>query len=284
MPRFIATFRPLILGAVLAAGAASTHAGFVWAPYSANQNVAVTSAAILNAPPTLETNVANARSGFLANSAQLNATALGFAEFESSSNLGFGYTGGTATLSGSATRIAAVDADWTLGRYNMTAGLPPTSDNNDRRGHWLESSATFSYLFQGSARISAFGFFGTDFGDFDGTVQLQLWRTGSANPLFSRQIDTAPAGTSAPRASDGNLTFFGVVGDTTDDWFDEVRFVLTQTGTGPVDVIGIDSIIVGQSLRAPGGGGSVPTPGTLALAGLALTALGALTRHRARAV
>jgi hypothetical protein len=97
------------------------------------------------------------------------------------------------------------------------------------------------------------------------------------------------------------LVFFGLVGDTTDDWFDGVRFVMQQqcqaqppaTGTVPcgpgqvpppqlIDQIGIDSIIVGQSLRQPGTGGTVPTPGTLALAGLALPALGALTRRRAR--
>lgn len=288
MHRPAAFLQATILGSLLSLSGAATHAA-PFTVFTAAQSVTVNIAnpsGAPNVPPSSGVAV-TARNNFLG-----GIGTLGTMEFEQSATPSFSYgTGGTASVTpeGSLTRIngnGSPAPEWALGRYNTTPGLGTIGTDPDgapipNRGHWVEASALFAYSFAGATeRVSAFGFYATDLGDFDGTLFIELWREGGLIDGGRFQVTTQPPDANGqPRADNGNLTFFGVRGATDGDWFDRVRFVLGQ-GTGPTDFVGFDSLVVGRSLgNTPG---TVPTPGTLALAGLSLLALGALTRRRAR--
>lgn len=199
---------------------------------------------------------------------------LGTAEFETAAaSTGFSYTGGSASIS-------AGDPAWKngnlgstdlqLGRYNMTTGLPPDGNGDPDFGRFIESSRSFTYTFNGGD-LSAFSFYGTDFGDFGGTFELEVVSKG--NVVYTRALsnDAAPG-----VDGNGNLLYFGVVLD--QGTFDEIRFNITQGGAGN-DILGFDSLTVGKrkNVVPPN---PAPEPGSIALVGLALLGLGAASRRK----
>ncbi len=224
-------------------------------------------------PPAIAdgSDIANARTGFGA-----LIDTLGAAEFETATpSTAFSYTGGTAS-------IDAGDPSWKdgnagstllpLGRYNMTGGLPDDANGFPDFGRFIESSRSFVYKFNGGD-LSAFSFYGTDFGDFGGTFELEILNKGNA--VFSTELsnDAAPG-----VDGNGNLLYFGVVLD--QGAFDEIRFNITQGAAGN-DVLGFDSFTVGKrKVTVPPS--PAPEPASIALVGLALLGLGAASRRKSQ--
>jgi len=169
---------------------------------------------------------------------------------------------GTATLSntgGSADQIINVAAGTANG-----AGRWATSGTRLYETRSSNGGSTFRISFD--QEVAAFGFYGTDIGDFGSQLSLQFWRGGAI-------VDTwaLPYGTAAGSIRESSLLYAGYINTSL---FDEILFL----GTDNSDVFGFDDMTVGslQQVR-------VPEPGALALLALGLVGLMAVRQRRARA-
>lgn len=189
-----------------------------------------------------------------------------------------------------------------LGRFDTTSPYKIENGTETNTGRWLQSTVGFTLEFGGD--FSAFGFYGTDFGDFQGEFSIELLtrniNTGAlekatgftALELASLQIPRlAGSGNTDANTVDGengSLLFYGLY-DTTRAYAG-VRFVVkqctTDDGSGnPLpcgegyDELGFDDFVVGN-FKPPV---DVPEPGSLALVGASLLALAATRRRRHQA-
>jgi PEP-CTERM motif len=172
-------------------------------------------------------------------------------------NLSFAGSAGStlqATLSGT----GSISTDTSFGRFNTTAG----------GSKWWNVSGAFTINFL--TEISAFGFYGTDIGDFNGQVTIDLTDSAGASTRYT--VNNTPNG------ADGALLFWGFV-DKSGTRYKSITFGNTNAGT---DSFGFDDMVIGDfgQVNPPP---TTPEPGSLALVGLALAGLAVASRRRARA-
>lgn len=177
--------------------------------------------------------------------------------------------GATGTPAGSFTSVTGT------GRFNTSPTDGDPACGSDCK--WWEAFGDFTISLRQATR--AFGFFGTDFSDFDGLLDLYL--IGADGTELQVSVPTGvPDPAIGDRAADvdGSLIFFGVTDAAR--YFTAVRFDIQQAA-GSTDAFGFDDFVIGAlGADEPVDPSPVPEPATLALAGLALAGLAATRRRR----
>lgn len=164
------------------------------------------------------------------------------------------------TFTGSAGSITGTLTGGTIASGANSFGRFPTSASN-----YLEtSSSAFQITF--SEAIAAFGFYGTDIGDFSGQLSIELLRAGGNTTLLVPHTLSGP---------NGSLLFYGVI-DTANP-FTGVRF-LNSSGNDD-DFFGFDDLTIGDVRQVTG---AVPEPSTWAMLIIGFGAIGATLRRQTR--
>lgn len=163
----------------------------------------------------------------------------------------------TANLSSGAAPLGGGICDQTVGGTvnGIACGFDrfATSPNN-----YLQNASNMTLTF--SSAISAFGFYGTDFGDFDQQVTVTL-ENGDTQVI---PVDSTQGPTAA-----GNVLFWGMI-DAANSYTS-----ITFSTTGGTDVFGFDDMVIGDRQQV-----RLPEPGALSLLSLVLFALGFLRFKR----
>jgi hypothetical protein len=203
------------------------------------------------APGTIGAAPAAARAAFLA-----NLTGVGSEDFESFADntpapLNITFPGSTGSITATITGQGQIQDSPGAGRFNTSPG----------GSKYWEVSGTFVINF--SDPISAFGFYGTDIGDFNGRVTVALLDTNNdVTNLIIQNTQNGP---------NGSALFWGFI-DTASAY---TRITFGNTAAG-VDFFGFDVFVIGDRQQVT----PVPEPGTLAL--VALGMLAALRAGRRR--
>lgn len=200
-------------------------------------------------------NPATARASFL--SSLTGVSNEGFEGFTSGDvpplNLSFAGSGSSlsAFLTGAGTILPTVNTG--ADRFNTTPG----GDT------WFDVGGLFAIDF--STAISAFGFYGTDVGDFDGQLTILLTDINDVGTQL-----TVP---NTINGNNGSLLFWGFI-DTTNSY----KRVSFGNNVGPNDFFGFDDMVIGDQRQIVN---LTPEPGTLALVALSLAGLAAIRRRAA---
>jgi hypothetical protein len=170
------------------------------------------------------------------------------------------------------------------GRFNTTS----TSDGAAPK--WWETKTAFTLDIRSDLTFSAFGFYATDAGDFDGGLQViftdvngDAIETTLTLPPPNDGLATQPNPDNP--VPNGTLLFFGLIDS--DRKFTKVTFNVSQrlgTDGQPVsadDYLGFDDFVFGP-LAAREPPTDVPEPMSLSLVAASLAALAATRRRRPR--
>lgn len=130
---------------------------------------------------------------------------------------------------------------------------------------YLVTGAGSGFTITFSTAISAFGFYGTDVGDFGGILSLGL---GGANPQTLNVAGTLGA-------TSGSALYFGFY-DMTNP-FTSITF--NNTGSGGVDVFGFDDFTIG-TLAQITPVTTTPEPSSFLLIGTGMSVLLSMRRYR----
>jgi hypothetical protein len=142
---------------------------------------------------------------------------------------------GTATLIGGNGEVISLSSGITdVGRYGVT------KDGGEESFFKIGADGTGNFKITFSEPIAAFGFYGTDIGDYDGELRLDL-----LSPNDSKTSLPVPQKTSASKA-DGGVLFFGFIANTADDLVSSVTFTSTSPDPKLVDFFGFDNFTVGS--------------------------------------
>jgi hypothetical protein len=233
----------------MTAGTAAQAAPTVY--FGENQNPA---GLVSGAPVTARTQFLSTLSG---------VSSQGFEGFATgtSSPLSLDFTGsGGNTLNATITGAGNIqDLSGGVGRFNTTPG----------GSKWWEVSGAFTVGF--ASAISAFGFYGTDIGDFNGQVTLDLLDTTGGHTLLTVQ--------NTMNGANSSLLFWGFVDSAKS--YSQITFGNTNSGT---DFFGFDDMVIGDIRQVcTANCGTVPEPTSLALVGLGLFAAGVTARKARRA-
>ena len=198
---------------------------------------------------------ATARSSFLGNLSGVKTETFESFALNSTAPIVLSFTGSNATTLGATlSGTGAIANSNTAGRWNTSPG----------GSKWWDVSGSFNIAF--NTAISAFGFYGTDIGDFNGQVTLAL--TDEAGGVTNLTVNNTVNG------RDGSLLFWGF----TDTGKKYTNIAFGNTGTAGSDFFGFDDMVIGDlgQITTPTPG--LPEPGTLALVGLSLVGLAAVRR------
>lgn len=171
----------------------------------------------------------------------------------------------------------------TVSSFGQAAVVNNSFDGNEYFGRFNTSSAgagqwidiDFAFTLEFATPVSGFGFFATDVGDFDGSLEVLLSFVGGGSLTIE---DVAPTPSTS---TNGSLLFFGVVDDTQLISGVQVRVMQALSPDDPnfsAEIVGFDDLVTGA--LKPRDPNPVPEPGTLALAGLSLLGLAAARRRR----
>jgi hypothetical protein len=142
---------------------------------------------------------------------------------------------GKATLTGGNGEVISLSPGKTdVGRYGVT------NDGGEERFFKIGADSTGNFKITFSEPIAAFGFYGTDIGDYDGELRLDL-----LSPNNSKTSLRVPQKTSASEA-DGGVLFFGFIANTADDLVSSITFTPTSRDPKLVDYFGFDDFTVGS--------------------------------------
>jgi hypothetical protein len=168
--------------------------------------------------------------------------------------LSFG-AAGTATLAGS------IDVKQNGDYANQTFAT---------EGNQYLAGFTGSFAITFSESQAAFGFFGTDIGDWGGRLTLNL--TSGAIQSFAIPHTLGSGG----YPGDGSVLFFGIIGEELGDTFVSLSFTNDSAGA---DLFGFDEMTIGtmEQIVPPN---NVPAPGAILLASMGMGLVSWLRQRR----